>query len=79
MYETNKKNRGLEYKAEKGAYSKVPRGYAAYKITPYRVRMPAPDRYVRRVPIETRVKTVRRYIHEKWIYGTLRPSRYGLR
>jgi len=77
MYETNKRDKGLEHKTDRGAYYKVPRGYAGYRITPYAARMPEPDRYVRRVPIETRARAVKKFSYEKWIYGTLRASRYG--
>jgi hypothetical protein len=70
---------GLEYKADREAYYKVPRAYAGYRIKPYSMRMPAPDRYIRRVPVETRERAVKKFSYEKWIYGTLRASRYGLR
>ena len=77
MYETNKRDKGLEYKAGRGAYFKVPTGYAGYRITPYKLRMPEPDRYVRRVPVESRQRAVKKFSYEKWIYGRLRASRYG--
>jgi hypothetical protein len=76
MYKTNR-DKGLEYKADRGAYYKVPTGYAGERIKPYSLRMPAPDRYVRRVPVETRERAVKKFSYEKWIYGTLRASRYG--
>ena len=78
MYKTNNRGRGLEYRTDTEAYCRVPSGYAGYSITRYAARMPARDRYVRRAPIETREKAVRKYIYEKLIYGTHRASRYGV-
>jgi hypothetical protein len=77
MDTTDNRYRKREYKADRGAYYKVPTGYAGYRITPYKLRMPEPDRYVRRVPVERRERAVKKFSYEKWIYGTFRASRYG--
>ncbi len=69
MYETNNRGRGLEYKADAEAYSRVSGAAEGYKVGRYVMRMPARDRYVSRVPIETREEAVEKYINETLIYG----------
>lgn len=53
---------------EKRAYGEIdraiPSGFEDYRVVRYVVRTPARDRYVRRVPIETREEAVEEYIYQ---------------